>query len=237
MAAGRIVLDAAEPRNRGVQPGDTPLLAESLLPAVASVAAVTITAAEIVSGLIYRTGPTAGYADVWDTAANIVSALQGNGFAPDALPGSSFRVRFFSSVAFANTLTYGAGLVAGTGVLTVSASSWRDFLFTLKNTQPLFTASANTTSGSAAVTFFFPSGKGVYQYPGTGNNQNWVTTGATVTGTGIPAGTTVLGVTEGVGGFTGVTLSANATATSVAGGTPLTFGPTISIDSLGSGTL
>jgi hypothetical protein len=64
-----------------------------------------------------------------------------------------------------------------------------------------------------------------------------ITPGQIVTGTGINAGTTVLGVTQGPGGVTGVTLSANATATSAAGGVPLTFSPNIRIDGLRSSTL
>jgi hypothetical protein len=57
-----------------------------------------------------------------------------------------------------------------------------------------------------------------------------ITPGMTVSGTGITAGTRVLGVTQGQGGVTGVTLDANATATSAAGGVALTFLPTVQFD-------
>lgn len=238
MVAARVVVEKAEPRMIGNSPGDTPLFAENLLAGtIAGAGTQTWTAKAIVNGLIYRTGPAGAYADVTDTAAAIVAALTGNGFGPDALPGSSWRMRFFNTVAFANTPTFGAGVVAGTGTTSVAASLWRDYLFTILNSQPVFVAPANTTNGSAVVTFVFPTGRTVYKYPVVGDNTNYATVGATVTGTGITAGTTVIGVTAGQGGFSGVTLSANATATSIAGGVPLTFGPTIQLDSLGSGTL
>jgi hypothetical protein len=97
----------------------------------------------------------------------------------------------------------------------------------------LYILSCATTNASAVVTFNLAPGMVSLPIGPSVQGTN-ITPGATVSGTGITAGTTVLGVTQGVGGITGVTLSANATATN--NPVALTFGPTVKIDSLGSMT-
>lgn len=218
-----------------VMPGDLIAGGESVLGgALATVGAGTWTAGLIGNGILYRTGPVAGYADTTDTATNILAALAGNGSGAEALAGTTFRMRFINTVAFAMTLTLGTGIVTGLGTLNVAASLWREYLWTILNTTPSQIINCGTTNASAVVTFNFPPGMTSYPIGSDPRAVN-ITPGATVSGTGISAGTTVLGVTQGQGGITGVTLSANATATNAA--VALTFGPTMRLDSLGSGTL
>lgn len=197
--------------------------------------ASTLTGAQLVTGYLFRSGSVAGYIDTFDTSANILAAMAGNGYAPAVVPGLGFTCRIVNTVAFAETLTLGTGMVAGSGSIgSVAASSWRDFLFSFTNVQPLVTLIANTTNGSAVVTWTLPTGMTALQ-EGPAVTASNVTVGATVTGTGIPAGTTVLGITQGMGGTLGITLSANATATN--SNVALTFSSTITVNSTGSGTL
>lgn len=203
--------------------------------AITTVGNATILAASIATGIIYRTGPTGAYTDTTDTATNILAALAGNSPAADVAPGVSFRLLFVNTVAQAMTLAAGVGVTLGTGVTTIAASLWREYLVTILNSSPAITLQANTTSASAAVTFVLPSGHNALIIGPNSNNN--ITPGAAVTGTGIAANTTVIGITLGQGGMTGITLSGTATATSAAGGVALTFGPAIQIDGLRSGTI
>lgn len=219
-------------------PGDLLALGESLKAgALTTVGAGTWLGAAIATGIINRTGPTAGYTDTTDTATNILNALSGNAPGAEGRQGQTFRMRLINTVAFLNTVAAGAGVILGSGsTLNVAASTWRDYIWTLLNASPPVLLQANTTNTSAIVTFVLPAGMVALPIGPTPLADN-ITTGMSVTGTGVPANTTVIGVTQGQGGIVGVTLSANATATSAAGGTPLSFGPTLQLDSIGSGTL
>lgn len=216
-------------------PGDILAGGESLTAgAIATVGNGTWTGAAIASGIIKRSGSVAGYTDTTDTAANIIAAIAGNAGQDGSVPGTSFRLLVINTVAFADTFAAGAGVVAGGGTLNIAASTWREYLVTILNDMNTTVIMGSTTNASAAVTFANP-------IPLTGSNgssnnssiSNLV--GATVSGTGITAGTTVIGQTQGPGGITGVTLSANATATN--NNIALTFGPTVQFDGLRSGTL
>lgn len=219
-----------------VDPGDLLLLGEAVNQSLVTIGAGTWTATQIVSGLIYRTGPTAGYTDTTDTAAAILAALAGNQPAAEVMPGTSFRLLLVNSVAFALTFAAGVGVATGVGVLNVAASTWREYLLTVLNATPSQIITCGTTNASAVVTFVLPPGMLSLPLGSVPNPQGVnITPGATVSGTGITAGTTVIGLTYGQGGITGVTLSANATATNNL--VALTFGPTVKIDGLRSGTL
>jgi hypothetical protein len=222
------------PNPEYIRGGDVLGLGE-VLATLTTVGAGTWTGAMIASGILVRTGPVGGYTDTTDSATNILTALAGNLFSSIVEVGTTWRFRFINTVAQALTFAAGAGVVTGTGTLTVAASLTRDYLFTVLSTQTPTTLQANTTNASAVVTFVFPTGTTSWPMGPSSGAVN-IQPGATVSGTGITTGTTVIGVTQGPGGVTGVTLSANATATSAAGGVPLTFGPTIRIDSIGSMT-
>lgn len=220
-----------------LSPGDLLAGGENILAGtIATAGAGTWTGAAIATGIIRRTGPGAGYTDTTDTAVNILAALAGN--APDnpVVPGTSFRMLFINTVAQAMTFAAGTGVVAGTGTLDCAASKTREYLFTVLNSTRQQTIQSNTTNVSPTVTFVLPPNMSALPIGPNVPNYN-ITPGMLVTGTGISAGTYVTGVTQGQGGIIGVTLSANATATSAAGGVALTFGPRVQIDALRGGDL
>lgn len=231
----RAIVDRGAVNTDKSYPGDLIAGGENILAgALATVGAGVWTGAQIASGIINRTGPTAAYADVTDTAVNILTALKGNQSSVEVVPGTSFRLLVKNTVAFANTVTGGTGVALGTGTVNIAASLWREYLITVLNSQRQNVVQAVTVNGSAQVLFQFPSGQTAYSL---GPNANYdFTNGANVTGTGIPAATTVLGVLTNGAGVYGVTLSANATA-DAPNGVAVTFGPAIQLDGLRSGTL
>lgn len=201
----------------------------------AVVGATVITSAQLLTGNVFRSGSTANYTDTFDTASALLTALAGNGFSASIVPSTGFICRIINTVAFTETITLGAGMVAGSGTVTsVPVSSWRDFLFAFISVQTPISVIGNTTNGSAVVTWTLNPGQTSLQ-GGVSPTAVNIMPGATAIGTGIPTGTTVLGVTQGISGTVGVTLSANATATGA--NISITFGPTITVHSQGSGTL
>lgn len=187
----------------------------------------TLSVAQLLSGILSRSGSGAAYTDTLPTAAQLVNALLpsggyvGSGATTSAgvMPGASYRLRYLNTVAFAATIAAPDTSVSVSNG-TVNASSVKDFLIQILNGTPQYiSGNASTTNGSAVVT-------GMSQA-----DTSKVTPGMLVTGAGIPASTTVLSVQPGVG----VTLSANATATA----TPvaLTFSPRIAVTGIGQGLL
>jgi len=231
MAKKGIVLDDV------IYPGDILGLGESVTAgAIATVGAGTLTAAAIATGIIYRTGPTGAYTDTTDTAANILTALAGNAWAAEVVTGTTIRLLYVNSVAYAMTLAYGSGVVKGSTntVVNVAASSVREYLLTILNTSQVCTLNANMTNGSPTFTWsLLPNQQAVPMF---GPLAPLITDGATVTApSGLAAGTTLLNLNMGNGGSLGGTLSNNYTGTT--GVVALTFGPTIQIDGLFSATL
>lgn len=229
MSGVRPLVLANEVPARQVMPGDLIMGGENILAgAITTAGDGTWTAAAIATGIIRRTGPVGAYTDTTDTATNIVAALAGNSQGADVVPGSTFRLIFQNTVAQALTFAAGTGVRSGTGTLTVAASLVREYLVTVLNSTPQQILNSSTTNASAVVTFNLAPQQ-------TALPMGTVTPGMTVSGTGITAGTRVLGVTLGVGGITGVTLDANATATNSP--VALTFLPTVQFDGIRSGTL
>lgn len=221
----RPMVQGDAPVARQVLPGDILGGGQNILAgALATAGAGTWTGAIIASGIINRTGPGAGYVDTTDTSTNILLALAGNGSLVDAVPGTSFKLVVRNTVAYALTYAGGLGVKTGTGTLDIAASLVREYLVTILNSTPQQLLNCGTTNASAVVTFNTINGAAL--------PIGLITPGMTVSGTGITAGTTVLGVTQGQGGITGITLSANATATNNPIG--LTFLPTVQIDSIGT---
>lgn len=217
--------------------GDTLLLGESITDGLIVTAGAGIwTAPAMVSGWVQRSGPGAGFTDTTDTSNNILIALGANLYGAVVSTGSTFRMVFFNSTAFAMTFAAGTGIVSGSGILTCAASLWREYLITILNAMPQVILQCNTTVASPVVTFVLPPN--MTSYPiGPAPNAINVSPGMTVSGTNVTAGTTVIGITQGQGGVIGFTMSANALATSTAGvGVSLTLLPTIRIDGLRSGT-
>jgi hypothetical protein len=208
---------------RRAYPGDVISAAELINSTLTTVGAGTILAAQVVSGIINRTGPTGAFTDTTDTSQNIISAMIGNynyntssvtgvSNGNGAQIGTTFRLSYINSVAFAMTLAAGTGVTLGSNV-NIAASSVKDYLFTITNGTPQQVFAATTTNGSAIVT-----GMNLFQ-------TSQLSVGMLVTGTGVSGN--IISIQPG----TGVTLSANASATGT--NVAITFNPTLRIDSLG----
>lgn len=94
--------------------------------AVTGTTGATLSAAQMLGGVINRTGPSGAYGDTTDTAAHIVAAI--------AWPavGLSFYLRIINTVAFVNTIAAGSGVTLA-GTTAIAASTWREYIGTITN--------------------------------------------------------------------------------------------------------
>lgn len=199
---------------------------------ITTVGAGTLTGAAIGSGVITRTGPTAGYTDTTDTAANIVAALAGNASEVDMVEGLKFELLYINTVASAMTLAAGVGVTLGTlgsNTTGVSASAVRKYLVALINVDGPYTIPCSFTTTTKVITFILPQGMSSLPIGPSPQAVN-ITEKMTVSGTNIATNTKVVGVTAGIGGNTGVTVDTNTTGTQT--NSAVTFGPTVEFDSL-----
>lgn len=175
----------------------------------------TIPAEAILSGIVVRTGPVGAYADIFPTADSILAACT------DFDTGDSFEFLFDNSgTAFANTPTAGVGITLVNGGVT--ASLVKRFLVTCLAAGRATILTGATTNASAVVSL---AALGISATQAA-NLAKQVQVGMQVTGTGVPASTTVIAVNS-VNGT--ITLSANATATGTAA---LTFSPSVEVRGL-----
>ena len=194
--------------------GDLMCAGEIINNALVTVGNGTILGSMFATGILNRTGPVGAFTDTTDTAGNIIAAIFGGINNTGVQNGTSFRLTYINTVAFAATLAAGVGVTLGANT-GVAASSVKDYLVTVTNGTPLSVQIANQTNASAVIT-------GMTQA-----QTNVVAVGQLVTGTNIPAAATVISIQSGIG----VTLSAAATASITSNA--LTFSPTLRIDSLG----
>ena len=119
-----------------------PILAPGVAPAsVISTAGTTISAANMLTGVVARTGPTAAFTDTLDTAADIISALAGSSNSY----GFDFVIQNFTS--YLMSLTAGTGMTFtpfGSQTLSVQPQNVVAFRVTI----------TDTTSGSSAVEIY-----------------------------------------------------------------------------------
>lgn len=179
---------------------------------ITTAGAGTLTAVAVTSGILERTGPVAAYIDTFPTAEQILLVN------PSLNQGDSFSLIFRNTVAFAMTAAAGVGIVLGTNV-DIIASATREYVLTVLAAGSTTIVQSNTTNASAVVTGLTPTQAAL------------ITPGMGVTGSGVPALTTVIGVNSTTGV---ITLSANATATATAG---LTFFPRIQVEGVYSASL
>lgn len=224
---------------RRIMPGDIIAGGELLAPgALTTVGAGTWLAAQIATGIITRTGPTGAYTDTTDTAANILAALSGNNVYTDVDIGNTFRMLGINTVAFLGTVAAGRGVTLdntnGTAVTNLTASLVREYLWTVLNATPEITLPCFFTTGTKVVNFLLPNG--AVSLPMVGSNGQIgtgpVTPGQVLTGTGITAGTKVLGLIQGQGGVIGVTTDTNTASTQTL--SSITFSPNLLLSSLGT---
>lgn len=205
---------------RLIQQGDVVAGAE-VIPTTIATNAITITGAQLGSGIIQRTTTGAG-TDTIDSAANIISAISGGAGLNAIQNGTTWRCKWIQNAAFAITVqaTANTGVTVTSG--TVNASSVKDFLVTVVNGTPASTVQATTVNGSAVI-----SGLTAAQCAA-------ITVGMIVTNAVANLqGQTVIAVNGGSGT---VTLSGNANATNT---TPVTvnFSPVITVAGIGQGLL
>ena len=211
MSQNRAQLDKGANNVQAAQNGDI-TMSQMNFNNVRVVGAYTLSAAHVLGGIINRTGPTAGYTDTFPSALELLQAC------PQLSVGDSFELIIINTVAFANTVAAGAGIVLGANTA-IAASTVREYLLTVLATG--FTqVVARTVNTNPVITGLSAA------------DAAQLTAGMGVTGTGIPGGATVIGVNASAGT---VTISANATATNQF--TALTFTPRIRIDGVRSSTL
>ena len=127
---------------------------------VTATVGATITAAQLLTGLINRSGPTAVYTDTTDTAGALALAIN-----PPTYP-TSFYIDFKNTTAFQQTLTGGTGVTFSSSPI-IPANSVSEFLVVLSSatatvfnhifTAPLTgmgleVATALTTVGAGTIT-------------------------------------------------------------------------------------
>lgn len=220
--------------NQLISNGDiTPLGINPRTGLIDTAGAGTWTGAKIATGLIYREGPGANYADTMDTAANIVSAFTDAAGAANLFPGMCIPLTVVNTVAFICTWTAAQGVTDGAygGPNNIAASSARDYLVELANLTPLYNLSATTTNTSADVLFNFPAGQTEYEI-GSGPGQLDISPGAFchAAGSGI-TNSQVAGLLYNSAGVIGFTAVDVATSSAVF---TFTFGPFVQFWTVGA---
>lgn len=89
---------------------------------VTAAVGATLSAANLLSRLINRSGPTAAFTDTTDTAANLVAA--------GAVPGGSFFCQIKNTTAFQETLSGGTGVTISSSPV-IPANSLAEYLVTI----------------------------------------------------------------------------------------------------------
>jgi len=211
-----MVLDGSFARQ--VMRGDVVAGAE-VIPVTIATNAITVTAANIITGIIQRT-TTGGGTDTIDSAANLVAGFQG-AYGPIE-NGTTFRCKWIQNAAFAITVqaTANTGVTVTSG--TVNASSVKEYLVTVVNGTPTQTFACVTANGSAILTGLSAAQTALLS-PG------MIVTNAVAN----LQGQTIISVQPG----TGVTMSGNANATNAAPGVAVTFSPQVTLVGLGQGLL
>lgn len=216
---------------RRAAPGDV-LLQGEMITTINSTSGVTLTANQLISGIINRTGTNAGaFNDTTPTAQSIIDALVANQILGSAVTnftgnpgqlgaqqGTTFRLNYINNGTTQTATIVGGTNVTVSGTATVANNTIREFLASIDNGTVQQVFQAATTNASTTVTGLILG------------QTNLITPGMAVSGTGIQAGTVVTAVNPGVG----VTLSLAATATGTAS---LTFSPRITLTNLGSRSL
>ena len=173
----------------------------------------TLTAASLLAGVINRTGPVGAYADTLPTVNQLVAAC------PQLSERDSFTFLFRNTVAQANTITAGTGWTLGSNT-SIAASLVREFLVTMTAVKPTTVVSATTTNASAILTNL------------SDDAVKALAPGMLVTGTNIPASTTLIAVNAN-----SRTATMSAAATGTGNNIAVTANPTATLEGVRSSTL
>lgn len=151
--------------------------------AITATTGTTFTAAQLLTGLINRTGPTANFTDTTDTAANIVAALGG-------VVGQSFYIDIKNATAFTETLAGGTGITFSSSSV-ILPNSIAEFLVTITSATAAVFNHVFTTAISPLVSE---------------TSTSLATVGAgTITGAGIVGGLVVRSGSQSNTAFTDTT--------------------------------
>jgi hypothetical protein len=209
MNRGQVDSGANFVRQQG--PGDM-LLDMTTQTADATAGASTLSSAQMLSGYLERTAGGA-YNETLDTGDNLMAA------APNLSPGDSFEFLIRNTAAFAGTLVAAEGAELAGANTALAASAVRKYLLTVFATNRRQSFLATSTNASATISGLTQAQAQSIQ-PGMG-----------ITGTNIPASTTVLSVNATLGT---VTISANATGTAQ---NAMTFFPRYNVRGLWTASL
>jgi hypothetical protein len=185
---GRALIHGDVGYMKGQAPGQN-VMSQLQYEANTTAGASTLTVSSLLAGVINRSGPGAGYNDTLPTVDQLIAAC------PTLSVGDSFSFMHRNTVAFAMTLVAGTGWTLGSNTGN-AASKNREYLVTIKSNSRSRTFSASTTNASAVLTNVSET-----------DCKN-LQPGQAVTGTNIPASTTIIGVNMDT---LQVTMSANAT--------------------------
>lgn len=122
--------------------GSSPSLPSTTISDVTATSGTTYTAAEMLGGVIYRTGPTSAFSDTTATAENIIAAI------PGYQVGTTFNLRIVNADSEEETLTLDAGsgvTLPSSASKTISQGNWTSY-------------SCVITSSSAITCYYTGSG-------------------------------------------------------------------------------
>lgn len=210
--------------------GDILAMGENYPATIATQNIPAVTGAMLLNSLLKRNEGGAS-ADVLDTAANIVAAIQAAANGQQIPNGLTWRHRVINLAAFA--ITYTATANTGSTVIAngvVNASSVKDFLCTVPVSAPVQNVPLTTVNATAVLSL--PAGTLQNAYPPAGlaalqvgqvvTNAQAGQQGNTITAINIAAGT--------------VTMSGNSNATNAAA-VNFIFSPTFTFEGIGQGLL
>jgi len=106
----------------------------------ATVGASTLTAGQMLTGNILRSGSTAAYTDTTDTASAIIASI------PNAVIGVGYDLTIANTVAYTETIAAGTGVTIS-GTATIAASSSRKFVVTIASISTPAVTLTNVCSG------------------------------------------------------------------------------------------
>lgn len=199
------------------QPGGNPVLGNQGIATNATAGSASLTAAQIMRGVLNRTGPGAGFTDTWPSADEIIASMD------NPQVGDSFLLFYRNGVAQAMTFAAGTGIVSGIGTLSCAASSTKTYLHTVLSNKRT-TVKVGTTTNTTLVLTNLPVSAAADIMPGMG-----------VTGTGVGAAAIVLGVAEAVdaNGTRTLSVTVSVASTATADNIAFTFFPRVQVDALG----
>lgn len=170
---------------------------------------VSLSVAQVLAGVIARTGPNAaGFTDTLPSVDSILAAV------PTLSKGDNFNLVVRNTSNQTGTIAAGTGMTL-TGTATIATNKAREFMVTINNQKRTVTLSGTTTNASATLSGF------------TAAQLANVEPGMAVSGTGIGVSAKVIGVSPDAG-----TITVDVVSTATASNVGITFTPTADVQSL-----